>query len=603
MSYPDPSIFATMFGKGTYTSPFFTSTNQFLPKTLKEVILWSDYIVAQSPLIAEVIRKHSSFPITDFTYDTDDVQLRKEYENLHEKMKLRHNICTIGFDYNTRGNVFISLYLPFNRMAYCKNCNSSYHATKSPNVKFKLKVGFHGDCDKCGHTGLFTIKDEFIRDPSRINIVTWDPFYISVNHNPISNESDYYYQIPPSVKRAVKMGDPLFISSLPMGMIEAIDRNVEFKFDPKHIYHFKNNSIGRMNDGMAMPPIMSLFHLVFHQAMLRKANEAIAAEHMTPMRVVFPQGGNSNAADPLLSMSARNFVRNVDDQVRRFKQDPNHLMISPMPIGYQSIGGDGKALLVGQEMEFTEETILMALGVSRELLSGTTNWTSSTIGLRLMANSMENYLRQIKEVVNWVSYSAADFLGLEKIKIDLVPFQLADDDFVRQGFSQLSQAAWMSPSTLSEVFGFNFDKELEQRVKDEVAMAKYDIKKNEAVMKAKMEAGNEANTKEEDHVTGYNEMKNRAYDAFMSVVGMAPDQQRLTLTQLENEDKSLYEMVAEMLERFYNPTRQLTQPEVEDQQTGKTQPSMRPVMEVGQPNEKPDKPAPKKDAKDKGDKK
>lgn len=576
MSYPDPSMFATMFGKGTQTSPFFTSTNQFLPKTLKEVILWADYIIAQSPLIAEVVRKHSSFPITEFTYDTEDEAVREKYQELHDDMALRHHLCTIGFDYNIKGNVFISLYFPFNRMAYCKSCNTAYHATKSPNVKFKLKTGFYGTCDHCQSTGTFKIKDEFIRDPKRINIVTWDPFYISVNHNPISNESEYYYQIPPTVKRAVKMGDPLFVGSLPMGMIDAINKNVDFKFDERHIYHFKNTSIGRMNDGMVMPPIMSLFHLVFHQAMLRKANEAIAAEHMTPMRVLFPQGGNSNAADPLLSMSAKNFTSNVTEQIKRFKQDPNHVMISPMPVGYQSIGGDGKALMVGQEMEFTEETILMALGVSRELLSGTTNWTSSTIGLRLMANSMENYMRQLRGVIKWVTERSAEFLGMEKVKVDMVPFQLADDDFARQGFSQLAQASWMSPSTLSEVFGFDFDKELKQKLKDELSMARYDIKKGEAILKVKMEAGAENNTSEQDHVTGFNEMKARAYDAFSQIIALAPDQQRLSLTQLEQEDKSLYEMVAELLERFYNPQRIITAPEVEDEQTGKSRPATMP---------------------------
>lgn len=577
MSYPDPSMYATMFGKGTQTSPFFTSTNQFLPKTLKEVILWADYIIAQSPLIAEVVRKHSSFPITEFTYDTDDDDLREKYQDLHEDMALRHHLCTIGFDYQIKGNVFLSLYFPFNRMAQCKSCKAVYNATKSPNVKFKLKTGFYGTCDHCHSTGVFTVKDEFIRDPKRINVVTWDPFYISVNHNPISNESEYYYQIPPTVKRAVKMGDPLFTGSLPMGMIEAINANVDFKFDARHIYHFKNTSIGRMNDGMVMPPIMSLFHLVFHQAMLRKANEAIAAEHMTPMRVLFPQGGNSNVADPLLSMSAKNFAKNVEEQIRRFKQDPNHVMISPMPVGYQAIGGDGKALMVGQEMELTEETILMALGVSRELLSGTTNWTSSTIGLRLMANSMENYMRQLRGVIKWVTERSGEFLGLEKVKVDMIPFQLADDDFARQGFSQLNQAAWMSPSTLSEVFGFDFDKELKQKLKDEMSMARYDIKKAEAILKVKMEAGAENNTSEEDHITGFKDMKARAYDAFTQLISVPGDQQRLLLTQLEQEDKALYEMVSELMERFYNPQRIVTSPEAQDMQAGKYQPASRAI--------------------------
>ena len=104
------------FNRGFTPNPFFTIANQFMPRNFKEVLRWADYITTQSPTAAEVIRKHATYPITTFTYETTNDVLENRYKKIEKVLRLKHTLNTIGFDYYTRGNVFISMYMPFNRI-------------------------------------------------------------------------------------------------------------------------------------------------------------------------------------------------------------------------------------------------------------------------------------------------------------------------------------------------------------------------------------------------------------------------------------------------------------------------------------------------------
>ena len=255
------------FNRGFIPNPFFTVANQFMPRNFKEVLRWADYITTQSPTAAEVIRKHATYPITDFTFETSNPKLEEKYKSLVKSLRLKHTLNTIGFDFYTRGNVFLSMYMPFTRMAKCPSCSTSYNVARSGNIKFK-NFTFIGSCVKegCSHSGNFEIHDVFSKSESEMNIVVWDPNHITVNHNPVTGRSEHYYEVPPSVRKKVMLGDPLFTSSLPLAMIECIKEKKHFKFDEGKIFHMSNMSIGRLEDGLCIPPIMSIYSLVFHQA-------------------------------------------------------------------------------------------------------------------------------------------------------------------------------------------------------------------------------------------------------------------------------------------------------------------------------------------------
>lgn len=410
---------------------------------------------------------------------------------------------------------------------------------------------FQGECPACNNQVTYKVVDTKSRDITRINLIKWKPEHVSLNHNPVTGESEFYYTIPGDVKRKIMMGDPLFLATVPWSMVEAVRYNKDYMFDSSNIYHMKSISMGNMIDGLGIPPLISHYGLVFYQQMLRKANEAVAAEHMVPLRVLFPQQNSSNG-DPIAQMSLRGFAKNMKKTIRQMKNDPNHILIAPTPIGYQQLGGQGRSLLVNQELQYAEEQQLMSMGVSRELLSGTTNWTSSTVGLRLLENTMNNYVGQLKELINWIMEKIAQYLSIEITETKLVPFKLTDNEALKASMLDMWKEKVISASTLLEAFGMDYDEELDKMGDDQIAMAEKQIEIDRKVdiamfMKSK-------GMQSEKDSSGYDDNRKEAYAIAQRVLkAQTPEQQRDILFKLQNTDPTLYQTVMKMLNDMPNP--------------------------------------------------
>lgn len=540
-----PAIPLSNPGIGQTPSPWFTVANQFLPRNLHDVIRWARYITIQSPVTTEVIRKYATYPITDFVIDSEDESVKKRYQEVFKSFRLKQNLQNIGFEYFTIGNVFVSIYFPIHRTLICGGCNLEYNAKKAEFVQFK-QYQFTGKCPKCNWMGNFQRKDTKSLNIDDMNLIMWNPLHLSSHFNPITGESEYYYKIPNDIKRRIQMGDKLFVNSVPWGFIEAVRYNQEFKFDRENIFHLRNVSTGNMVEGMSIPPLISLFGLVFYQATLRKANESIATEHLTPMRVLFPQAQTANS-DPVVGISMKNFVANMQDALRKHKQDKNHILLAPVPVGYQAIGGEGKNLLVAQEILQAEESILLALGVSRELLSGQTNWTSSTVGLRMLENTLNSYVGQLTELINWVVVKFTSYLNIVTREVTLEPFKLMDDDNLKQAMIQLAQAGNVSLTSFYETFGMEFDEELEKMKEDAVARAVSQKETEFEVEQAVFMVSKKLGDKLEDS----NDYKKTLADSqgiANNLYAADPATRQTTLTQTKIVDYPTYSMTKDMLE-------------------------------------------------------
>ena len=550
---PSPGGMTDSYEVGQLPNPFFTQANQFVPRSFHDIIKWSRYITTQAPTTTEVIRKLSSYPITEFIVESNNEQTIETYKKIFKSIRLKERMSDTGFDYYTLGNVYTSIYFPIDRHLHCPSCKSSYEvksAMRSGAAVFRKWV-FQGECPSCYNQVQYKVVDTKSRDISRINLIKWKPEHVSLNHNPVTGESEFYYTIPGEVKRKIMDGDPLFLATVPWSMVEAVQFNKDYMFDSSNIYHMKSISMGNMIDGLGIPPLISHYGLVFYQQMLRKANEAVAAEHMVPLRVLFPQQNSSNG-DPIAQMSLRGFAKNMKKTMRHMKNDPNHILISPTPIGYQQLGGQGRSLLVNQELQYAEEQQLMSMGVSRELLSGTTNWTSSTVGLRLLENTMNNYVGQLKELINWIMEKIAQYLSIEITETKLVPFKLTDNEALKAAMLDMWKDKVISASTLLEAYGMDYDEELDKMGDDQISMAEKQIEidfKLERAMHAKSKG-----LQSEKDSSGYEDSRKEAYNIANKVItAQTPEAQRDILFKLQNTDPTMYQTVMRMLNDMPNP--------------------------------------------------
>lgn len=548
-----PPIPGTTEGASQSANPWFVVANQFLPRNFVDTIRWSKYIILQSPVVAETLRKYATYPITDFTIDTKNEKVKEKYLEILKSFKMKEALMNIGFEYFTIGNSFISVYTPIHRSLCCPTCNSVYAAKKASFLLFK-QWQFTGTCQNCGYNGIFKRIDSKSKSIEDMNIVRWDPLSIVVNNNPITGEKEYFYKIPNSLKNRIAKGDRILIDSIPWGFVEAARNNQDFKFDKDSLYHLMNVTTGATVEGTAIPPMLSLYSLVFYQATLRKANEAISLEYLNPLRVVFPQPQTSNS-DPVIAMSIRNFVGNMQAAFLLHKRDPNHIVFAPSPVGYQALGGEGKNLLVSQEIQQAEDSILLALGVSRELLSGTTNWNSTSIGLRMMEALLFNYTSRLSDFIDWAMTKVSAYLEIENIKVDLLPFKLLDDDNFKNLLAQLAQVGKGSYTTLYEEFGGDFAKEQEKIQEEAVLAAKAQIETQYEIEQAQFLAGRKK-TKEMNENEEYKTALQKAQDMATQLTEQDEGTKRSFINRLKVTDYGQYLMVSKLLEDYAKSAQQ-----------------------------------------------
>lgn len=535
-------------GAAQTPNPWFTIANQFVPRNLHDVIKWARYITIQSPTTSEVIRKLATYPITDFNIDTTRESVKDKYKDIFKNIRFKEVLQNVGFEYFTLGNSLISIYFPIVRNLVCPTCGISHNAKNAPHIKFK-QYEFQGTCNKCGYTGIWKRVDSKSTNYEDINIIRWNPEHIQVNHNPITGEYEYYYNIPNIIKQKIQKGDSLFINSIPWGFIDAVRHNQSFKFDRGNLFHLMNVTTGGTVDGVAVPPLLSLFSLVFYQATLRKANEAIAQDYLNPLRVVFPQAQSANT-DPVLNMSLRYFVSNMEDAFRKHKLDKNHVVIAPTPVGYSPIGGEGKNLLVSQEIQQAEDSILLALGVSRELLSGTTNWTSSSVGLRMMENLLLSYIGRLQELIDWIIKKITSYLSLDTVQVTLEPFKLIDDDLLKQLLLQINQAGKISDSTFLEKLGLDFTDEREKMKEEAASLSKYEVETQFEVEQARVIAAKGAGKDMKDD-TDMQNILSKAQSLAEQLYQADDGTRRSFLNQLKIEDYTQYLLVSKILDETH----------------------------------------------------
>lgn len=200
------------------------------------------------------------------------------------------------------------------------------------------------------------------------------------------------------------------------------------------------------------------------------------------------------------------------------------------------------------------------MGVSRELLSGTTNWTSSTVGLRMLDNTLRSYVDQVHSLLEWIFSRTSKYLGVEDCKVTLTPFKLTDDETLRAMLMQSVQTGQASMSTLYESFGMDYNEELRKMKEDKVSAAV-----NEIETQIEIERGTFLATRTLSEKIGQD-------DAYKTALGQAQQMaeelfqtdestKRQTLNALKMQDMALYLMVAKLLEEYNESNRAAMQDE------------------------------------------
>jgi hypothetical protein len=142
----------------------------------------------------------------------------------------------------------------------------------------------------------------------------------------------------------------------------------------------------------------------------------------------------------------------------------------PLPIGNQTIGGDGKALMLTQEIQAWSEQIMVGMGVPREFLLGGMSYAGTNVSMRMLENAFIGYILRHKALVTFVMKNVAAYMDWPEVNIRFKPFKMADDLQRKAYRFQLNGAGKMSDQTLLA------DDDLDQERENELMIKEADMR-------------------------------------------------------------------------------------------------------------------------------
>jgi len=445
-------------GQGVaYPSPFFDVAHTWLPATVKQLFKICRFYFLTNPLINATVTKLSEYPITDLVIEHQDPQVVARWkEFLYDVLNIRAFQLETGLDYHVFGNSFPSVVFPFWKMLRCRQCNHEDKASAlRPHWRF-VSNEFRLTCPRCGFAGDAAVRDLYLRSPNGIRLMRWSPENIDTLYTEVGGgKSTYFYTPPKHTQNDITIGRKEVLEETPQLFLQAQKEQKAIVFAPDAVFHFKRPNLAESVDrAWGTPLLLPVLKDTFYLQIMKKAQEAILLEHILPLRVLFPQPG-SGAADPFTSSNLSVWKEHVSAEIVRWRLDPSYIPIMPLPIGNQTIGGDGKALLMTGEIREHSEGILAGMGVPRELVFGGLSWSGSNVSLRMLENMFLRYMGRQLDMIRWIIREVAAFMGWPIVRVRFKPFKMADD-IQRKAYNlQLFQLGLLDEATILEDSDFS----------------------------------------------------------------------------------------------------------------------------------------------------
>jgi hypothetical protein len=458
-----------------YPSPFQTIVSKFLPKTQKELLHQCRWYARNHSVISPILHNLSSYAVGQIIVEEADPFFKKDWENIIQTIGLRPFYIDANLDTNTFGNCFVYIHFPFDKYLECKNCKNTKHVSQT-DYRFK-NFEFEINCKKCGAIwGKTHPIDVPKKSLKGIRLMRVPPELMDIEYNPLTGDADYYMTLPRITRNEVIMGKKHIIETLPQTYIDSMKQGKRVKFTQGSLYHFKRPSTSDSTlYGWGEPLIQPVLTDAAYLQILRKAQEAILYGCLVPLRIVFPQAGDATSS-PYQNVNLARWTNTIKTELIKWRRDPNHMPIVPMPVGSQLVAGDAKALTLFQELEIQAEQIATGCGVPIELYKGGLSWSGSNMSLRLLENKFLNQRESLYEFSQkFLLPKIAAFLGKNVPTISFTKFKMADDLQRTALDFQLWQSQLLSATTVLAGMDHDYIKEKELIAKeqgDQVTMQK-----------------------------------------------------------------------------------------------------------------------------------
>lgn len=553
-----------MLADHDYDNPMWDYMSGFLPRRLKNLLKWCEYLYYRCPQIYTAVTRLADFAVTDIDVDSPQPEVRTTYTAALDLLDVRGLLKTASTDVMVYGNGFYSPSYPVKRLSTCEQCRVQFDLAALSYTFDMAALRFDYKCPTCSHANraaLVDIVEQPIYDHKQMSFVCWDPKYMEIEHNPITNSSRYYTTFPDVLRGEMVAGNTWLMSHLPKGVIEAAARGVAFRFAPGAIYHIKTRAPSGVTRAWGLPPGVAVMRPFWQLAQMLRANEAICREYATPMRVVTPTAGMAGGnAVKLISLSR--WREEFAENVKQWRRDPNHIMTAPVGLEVASIGGTARTMMLSTEIEQLENTILAALGVPREIVYGGLSATASSMALRVLENQLAPHTKQLQGLLTWATSTVQSFMSWQPVTVQLRQFRQVDDVAVN-ALKLQADATYgiLSKAEVAKIVGVDLAKMREQKKQEAIDEAKLQLEIEAELAKMR---SNPANMVQSAAATGVSvsdleadqSVEARAQAVYQSFQGLDQGTINSQLEALQTQSVAVYAMVRQLISDASNVAEQ-----------------------------------------------
>lgn len=487
MSYlDDPMNFYGSGHIGTLANPFRTQSNYLYPRNMEDVVRWSIWLYERQPMYRTAIQKVVSYFIAGLNVvqtgdqedsDPDDVENFKKH--LEEDYNALDLTLQFGIELAAMGNAFVSCERIFSRMLLCPKCPwemSLKQLTKG--IDYEWKAGkFTGTCPRCHEHVTFKVKDVPTQtdDGRKLRFVFRNVRDMHVQYNQLTGSYKFLYKLPDYIKDGIKKGDPVYLEDTPSVFMEAAMNNKMVVFPEDKFFHSRTRTISAMDKlykGWGLPIFMPCFDEFIRMQHLDKFNEAITMDYIAPVRVLSPQPQNLRAGmdDPnRMPLSGAQFRGFINSSLKQVKENPTTWIVSPVPVQYQMLGGEGKQLAPVDLMEWYKTGTIADMGIPQEFKQTTFQVVAPSMGMRMFERQWGPFAKSIHQFTRWMGDKIAEIDNIENMRVDLDITSFVEDDMNKQVLLSLMQSGLVAKTPVFSRFGIDFQKNLDQLMQEQKA--------------------------------------------------------------------------------------------------------------------------------------
>ena len=369
------------------------------------------------------------------------------------------------------GNSFTSVTQPITRVLKCPYCNQRRYLrslTRGYDYDF-VRGEFISICPSCKRHGVADIIDLIDGQANRpLNVIHWNPLSMSIDHCSLSGAERIIYA--PTNKDRTFIDDEassVTLETLPKTLLETIVNDRQLKFNDNACMHLAMPTDCMSTDemgGWGLPPFLPAFRYVIMMMLLDRQTEAAVKDFILPIRLLFPDPSSSKGgSDPVMGtnlLHMGNLRNSIERALKAQAYQQSSWQMVPAPVGQLTLGGDGKAIVPVDVLQFVKSQLLDSLGVPVELYQSSLNaGTGATNALKMFEQTRARRVALYDDYLNWYLRRCSEFLQWPDMTGVVVRPSIQTSPERMQLMSMLQQAGQVSLQTLCREMGIDPDQE------------------------------------------------------------------------------------------------------------------------------------------------